>query len=356
MAIRSRMSKKTSNKKRFQRFILFFLMVATVVALFIAYTLFQFILKPNVRTADELPVSLYIPGGATFADVKDLLYSKELIINLRSFEWVAGRKNYPASIKPGHYVLTSSMNNNELLNMLRAGLQTPVKVVFNNIRKKEELASKISRQLEADSASLMRCWNDVDFLSTLNTTPERALTIFIPNTYEFWWTADAYEFTKRIHQEYLVFWNSERTHKAESIGLSIHEVIILASIVEKETRKNDEKAEIAGVYINRLKKGWPLQADPTVVYATGNFDLNRVLKVHTKIDSPYNTYKNKGLPPGPICMPTIASIDAVLDYEKHSYMFFCARADLSGYHAFSRTLAEHNRYAKAYQKAIKGRR
>jgi len=158
-----------------------------------------------------------------------------------------------------------------------------------------------------------------------------------------------------MHKEYQVFWEGDRTSKAASIRLSIQQVIILASIAEKETQKNDEKAAIAGVYLNRIKKGWPLQADPTVVYAVGDFEMKRVLKIHTEIDSPYNTYLHKGLPPGPICMPSIASIDAVLNYKKHDYMFFCAKADLSGYHAFSRTLAEHNRYARAYQQAISGR-
>ncbi len=159
-----------------------------------------------------------------------------------------------------------------------------------------------------------------------------------------------------MYKEFLKFWDEGRTLKAKSTGLSIQEIIILASIIEKETQKNDEKPAIAGVYINRLRKGWPLQADPTVVFATGDFDMKRVLTVHTKTDSPYNTYLHTGLPPGPICIPSISSIDAVLNYQKSDYMFFCARADMSGYHAFSRTLAEHNRYAKAYQKALNERK
>jgi UPF0755 protein len=179
---------------------------------------------------------------------------------------------------------------------------------------------------------------------------------FIPNTYELWWTTDAYEFTGRMHKEYLKFWNEERQLKAKSTRLSIEEVMILASIVEKETQKNDEKSAIAGVYINRLRKDWPLQADPTVVYAWGDFEMKRVLKIHTAIDSPFNTYKYGGLPPGVICVPSIASIDAVLNYQKHDYMYFCAKADMSGYHVFSRTLAEHNRYARAYQKALNERK
>ncbi len=278
-----------------------------------------------------------------------------LVRNRASFEWVAERKNYPAMVKRGHYLISDSMNNNELVNMLRSGVQVPVNVIFNNIRKKEELAGKIARQIEADSGSLMKCWNDKPFLQSIATTPEKALMIFIPNTYEFWWTTDAYEFTRRMYQEYQDFWDEGRRNKAEAARLKVEEVIILASIIEKETQKNDEKPTIAGVYINRLRKDWPLQADPTVVFAVGDFEMKRVLTVHTKIDSPYNTYLHTGLPPGPICMPSIASIDAVLNYKKHDYMFFCAKSDMSGYHAFSRTLQEHNRQARAYQQALNTR-
>jgi UPF0755 protein len=356
MAIRSRILSGKPKKKLIHRLILILLTILTVVAVIIAFTLFNYILKPNVRTEHNDPVSIIIPAGSDFNDVKEILYNKGLIINHHSFEWVAGRKNYPALVKPGHYIIKESMNNNDLVNMLRSGVQAPVNVVFNNIRLKQELAGKISRQIEADSLSLIKCWNDREFLKSLNTTPEKVLMIFIPNTYEFWWTTDAYEFTRRMKKEFNDFWNAERTQKAEFTRLSIPEITILASIIEKETQKNDEKPAIAGVYLNRLRKGWPLQADPTVVFATGNFELKRVLKVHTEIDSPYNTYLHTGLPPGPICIPSIASIDAVLNYQKHDYMFFCARADLSGYHAFSRTLAEHNRYARAYQNALNVRK
>jgi UPF0755 protein len=236
--------------------------------------------------------------------------------------------------------------------MLRSGAQTPVSVTFNNIRKLDDLAGKVSRQIEADSLSLIRCWRDREFLRSLQTSPEKVMMIFIPNTYEFWWTTDTYEFTARMHKESGKFWDESRKLKARAAGLSMEQVVILASIIEKETQKDDEKPVIAGVYINRLRKGWPLQADPTVVYAVGDFEMKRVLTVHTQIDSPFNTYKHTGLPPGPICLPSISSIDAVLSFKKHDYMFFCAKADFSGYHAFSRTLREHNRFAKAYQMAL----
>jgi UPF0755 protein len=356
MAIQSAQRKKKPLKNRFQRLILFVLTIAIIVSLIIAYNLFQRIMGPNVKTPDGKAVSVIIPTGSTFGQVKEMLYGKGLIINHWSFEWMAERKNYSNQVKPGHYLLEESMSNNQLINMLRAGLQTPVRVVFNNARKKEDLAAKVALQIEADSLSLMKCWHDKAFLKTINTTPDEVFTLFIPNTYEMWWTTDAYEFTERMYKENKAFWNEERLKKAGTTGLSTREIMILASIVEKETLKNDEKKSIAGVYINRLRKGWPLQADPTVVFALGDFEIKRVLKVHTQIDSPYNTYLRKGLPPGPICMPSIASIDAVLNFEKHNYMFFCARPDLSGYHAFARTLSEHNRNAKAYQRAISNRK
>jgi UPF0755 protein len=356
MSIRSRLLSGKTRKRLIHRIILPVLLFFIIGASIFAFTIFRYVLKPNVRTAGNDPVSVYIPTGATYSDVRTLLYSKGLIINRHSFEWVADRKNYPALIRPGHYVVKAGMNNNDLVNMLRSGVQVPVNVIFNNIRTKAELAGKVSRQIEADSVSLLKCWNDRKYLQSLGTTPEKVLMIFLPNTYEFWWTTDANEFTERMHREYLKFWDEGRKMKAASARLTIEQVIILASIVEKETQNNNEKPSIAGVYINRLRKDWPLQADPTVVFAVGDFDMKRVLTVHTKIDSPYNTYLYHGLPPGPICMPSISSIDAVLDYKKHDYMFFCAKADMSGSHVFSRTLAEHNRHAKAYQKALNERR
>lgn len=337
---------------RFHRIVLISLGLLILAGLVIAMILFRYILSPNVNLHGRSEVSVFIPTGSGYGAVKTVLYDQGLIINRASFEWVAGRKNYPANIRPGHYVITPGMNNNELVNLLRSGQQTPVKVIFNNIRLKYDLAGKISGQIEADSLSLLRCWEDAAFLETLETEPQLVTVIFIPNTYELWWTTDAYAFTRRMHKEFNNFWDDARMEKLAGTGLSRVEAIILASIVEKETQKNEEKPLIAGVYLNRLRKGWPLQADPTLVFASGDFELKRVLNKHKAIDSPYNTYKFKGLPPGPICIPSIASIDAVLNAREHDYLFFCAKSDLSGYHAFSRTLREHNRHARAYQQAL----
>lgn len=236
------------------KLILLVLIILIIGAVIFAIVLFNFIFKPNTRTPGNEPLPIFIRTGSSYSDVKSMLYQKGVILNHRTFEWVAGRKNYPSVIKPGHYLLKSGMNNYELVNMLRSGAQIPVNVIFNNVRTKEELAAKISLQIEADSTSLMQCWNDRKFLSSLNTTPDKVLMLFIPNTYEFWWTSDAQAFTERMYKEYNKFWTEERKKKAASARLSIEEVIILASIVEKETQKNDEKSTISGVYINRLKK------------------------------------------------------------------------------------------------------
>jgi len=295
---------------------------------------------------------LYIPTGAQFSQVKDSLYSHDLIRRKKLFENYVKLGNYDQFFKPGRYKLKNRMSSRELVDMLIRGLQTPVNVSFHSIRKKEELAGKIARQIETDSLSLLNLFSDKQFLRQYNTTPSTLFTLTIPNTYEMWWNSSAEEFIARMAAESQKFWKGTRTEKADSIGLTIAEVVTLASIIEKETAKNDEKPVIAGVYINRLHKKWPLQADPTLIYAWNDFTISRVLNKHKEINSLYNTYKNAGLPPGPICLPSIASIDAVLNFKSHQYMYFCAREDFSGYHVFSSTLNEHNSHARRYQKAL----
>jgi UPF0755 protein len=245
------------------------------------------------------------------------------------------------------------MSNNELVNLLRSGKQEPVMVIFQNIRSREELAGKISRQIEADSLSILKLLTNADYLKQFGVNPLNSFVLFIPNTYEFYWNTTAEGFIVRMVREKTKFWNKSRIEKCQSSGFSVSEVVTLASIIEKETIKDKEKSIIAGVYVNRLRKGWPLQADPTIIYAWNDYTIKRVLNRHLKINSPYNTYIHDGLPPGPICIPSISSIDAVLDFQHHGYFYFCAKADLSGYHVFATTLAEHNRNAKKYQAAIK---
>ncbi|MFO7613232.1 MAG: endolytic transglycosylase MltG [Bacteroidales bacterium] len=355
MAISTKYPGRKPGKPWYHKLIIGVLSLALFCAMIMAILLFQAVMKPNVWTPDGESTSVYIPEGSAYDDVKQIFYSQGLIINRRTFEWMADRKGYPDLVKPGHYVIDPRMNNNDLVNLLRSGAQTPVRVVFNNIRTLEELAGRISMQIDEDSVSLLECWRNREFLQTLELQPALVPVIFIPNTYELWWTTDACGFTLRMHSEFNKFWNADRKQKAADAGLTVPEVVILASIIEKESQKIDERPDIAGVYLNRLRKGWPLQADPTLVFAWGDFEITRVLNRHKTIDSPYNTYKYKGLPPGPICIPSISSIDAVLNAHRHDYMFFCARDDMSGYHVFSRTLSEHNRHARAYQRALNTR-
>lgn len=339
-------------KSKFHRFVIYTIIVLLLIALGGSYLLYRVVFHPNVWLDEKETKSIYIPTDSDFEDVKSILYSEGIIINRKNFEWLSGHKKYPDNIKPGHYILKSGMNNNELINLLRSGEQTPVNVIFNNIRTIEELASRVSKTLELDSAALVNTMNDTNRLNQLGLSRETSGIIFIPNTYEFYWNTSADEFVSRMFQEYVTFWNDTRTSLADSLGFTIPEVITLASIIEKETSRNEEKPIIAGVYLNRLKRGWLLQADPTVIYATGNFNMRRVLNEHKKIDSPYNTYKYGGLPPGPICMPSISSIDAVLYPDENDYLYFCAREDLSGYHNFAKTARQHYINARKYQKAL----
>jgi UPF0755 protein len=347
---------KKRKRSPWARFLYLLLTILILAALIIAYFGYGIIFKNNVWVPEGETVSIYIPSNADYEEVKTILYSNGVIVNRNTFEWLAKRKKYPELIKPGHYVISEGMSNDELVNMLRSGDQVPVNVIFNNIRTKPELARRVSDQIEADSLSIISLLNDSVYLSRAGVNMETALTLFIPNTYEFYWNTTAEQFMDRMKRESESFWTQERRSKAAEAGLSQEEVIILASIVEKETNKNDEKARIAGVYKNRLDAGWRLQADPTLVYASGDFGLTRVLNIHKRIDSPYNTYMYMGLPPGPICIPSIASLEAVLNYEQHKYFFFCAKDDLSGYHVFAETVTQHNRNARDYRKAIENRK
>ena len=312
--------------------------------------MYKSIIYPNVSTKENY--SLYIYSDDEFATVKDKLYSDSIIINRRSFEWLAKKLDYPKYIKSGHYVIKNGMNNNQLLNMLRSGSQTPVKFTFNNIRTIEQLASRIDEQLEMDSLSFLNAVKSIVALKEMGFNDESAAALFIPNTYELYWNIDADEFVEKMINEYNRFWNEDRLAKAKNLNITPINVSILASIVDKETAKVSEMPRIAGVYINRLKRNWLLQADPTLIFAVGDFEIKRVLDVHKEIESPYNTYKYIGLPPGPICIPSIAAIDAVLNAERHKYFYFCAKDDLSGYHVFARNIKEHNINAEKYRKAL----
>lgn len=338
------------------KYLLVILIAIILIVAFLGYSFYRKLYLPNVSTGQEQETYLYIPTGSNFEDVLTNLEKEGIVSDISSFRWVSEQINYPENIKAGRYKIRNGMSNKELVALLKSGQQDPVKVVFNNIRLKEQLAGVISRQIEADSISIISLLNDREYLSAFKLTPENSVTLLIPNTYEFYWNTSARGFMERMHKEHSRFWNERRKTLLNRTGLTATEVSVLASIVEQETKKNDEKPLVAGVYLNRLRRNWNLEADPTLIFATRDFAAKRVLNIHKEVDSPYNTYRYGGLPPGPICIPSIASIDAVLNYKEHQYMFFCAKDDFSGYHSFARTYQEHLVNARKFQNELNRRK
>ncbi len=297
---------------------------------------------------------LYVSRRADYAALTDSLMPS--LRHRAAFRLYAKRLNLESTFKPGHYALQSGMSVIDVVRMLKLGLQTPVRVTINHVRTPAQLAGKLARQLDADSIALLHVLTDKKVAAGVGFDSLTLFSMFIPDTYEFYWTVLPENFVQRMRREYDRFWTPERDSLRKRSGLSRLEVMTLASIVYEETRKTDEMPRIAGVYVNRLRKGIPLQADPTVKYAMQDFALRRILYRHLKYPSPYNTYINKGLPPSPICMPGIPAIDAVLHFEKHDYLFFCARPTFDGYHNFARTLREHNANARAYSAELNRRK
>jgi UPF0755 protein len=339
------------NKKRLIYFFSILLTVVVVCLYLIISLFFSSSVRPGAAKA-----TIYIPEGASYNQAMDSVKANLSVKNIKVLEWVAERKKYPNLVKPGRYIIDKSLTYNELINILRGGKQSPIKITFNNIRTLNELAGRIGGQIEADSAHIIDFFSDTVNYSRDGFKHEDVISIFIPDTYEFYWNTGASKLYSRMLREYRKFWNKERLQKSEDIGLSPVEVSTLASIIDEEALKQDEKPRIAGVYLNRLKRRIPLQADPTIKFAINDFTVNRILFKHLEIDSPYNTYKHAGLPPGPIGCPSVDGIDAVLNAEKHDYLYFAAKSDFSGYHNFSRTLSEHNRYANQYQRELNKRR
>ncbi|MBU0765218.1 MAG: endolytic transglycosylase MltG [Bacteroidetes bacterium] len=350
------MAKKGKKKRVLFRSILLLIFIGIAVALFYGYRYYRMVFEPNVQLRGEDYIYFYIPTGFGIGDVETALAEKGYLIDFESFVWLTERKNYRNNVHPGRYMIYDGMSNNELINLLRSGIQEPLDVVFNTVRTKERLAGIVADYIEADSLSIVKLLNDNDFIGEYGFDTCTIIGMFIPNTYQFNWNTSAKEFFERMNREYEKFWNDERRQKAEDIGLDLNEVSTLASIIEMETQRRDEKPRVAGVYMNRLKKGMLLQADPTLIFAIGDFSIRRVLKRHKEVDSPYNTYKYTGLPPGPIALPSISSLNAVLNYEKHDYLYFCAKEDFSGYHNFAKTLEQHNLNAKRYRAELNRRK
>jgi len=330
-----------------KRFLGFLFIVPMILA-----TLFVASFSLNNISPERVSSYLYIPTGATYADVLTLLEEKKILKSSPTFEWIAKVKDYPAKVKSGRYFFSKSMNNREIVNMLKSGLQSPVKLNFYNVQTKEDFAGIIGRALEVDSMDIMADLNDSAYCSYYGCTTDNILTKFIYSDQILNWNTNKTALYAMLAKRYNDFWNTERLEKAVMTGLTPDEVYILASIVEKECMKSEELKKIAGVYVKRLHIGMPLQADPTLKFAKGDFNAKRVTSAHKDFVSAYNTYQNKGLPPGPICMPRQSSIEAVLDFEPHNYLYFCANPDMSGYSVFSETLDQHNKVALAYRKKL----
>ncbi len=319
-----------------------------------AYTVYNAIFAPNTAFENN-EAFVFVPSDADFNEVKNLV--SPLLKDMGSFEKVAQRKGYAANVRGGKYAIKKEASNNDIVNSLRSQ-NIPVKVAFNNQETLADLAGRIAMQIEPDSITLLKAFTDEAFLKANGFNKDTELAMYIPNSYEFFWNTSEKEFRERMLKEYKRFWTDARLAKAKALGLSPEEVITLASVVHKETAKVDERPRVAGVYLNRLRRGILLQADPTVIYAikkhSGNFNtvIKRVLYKDLELDSPYNTYKYAGLPPGPIAMPDITAIDAVLSPEKHDYLYFVANVENFGYHKFAKTLAQHNRNKAQYVRWI----
>ena len=335
-----------------KKFVLVFLIAGSVMGISLTFYFYQVFFSANTLIESDQPYLLEIPSNSVYKNVVDQLYEEKVINDAVSFAFVAKILGYQEAVKPGLYTIEPKMNNLQLVRMLRSGQQTPVRVTFNTIRTKEDLAEKISANLEVSKEQFLELLQDSVYIRKFGFEEETIMSLFIPNTYEFWWDTSAEELFERMHKEYQSFWTEARSRKAQDLGLSKEEVSTLASIVQAESQKSDERPKIAGVYLNRLRIGMPLQADPTLVFAAGDFSIKRLTAKQMAIDSPYNTYKYAGLPPGPINLPDINSLDAVLNFEKHSYLYFCAKEDFSGYHSFAVGYDEHLNNARRYQRAL----
>jgi UPF0755 protein len=323
--------------------------VAISILILYGFLLVRQIFSSNTKF-EENEVYVYVPTNSDYTAVKKIVAT--YVEDMDRFDAVANKKKYPNNVKPGKFLFKKGMNSNDLINALRLNIE--VKLSFNNQERLEDFAGRIGSEIEADSVSLLKAIKDPSFLKENNFNEENILTMFIPNTYELYWNTTATKFRDKMIKEYRIFWNDDRIAKAKTQGLTPIEATILASIVHKESVKKDERPRIAGVYLNRLQKGILLQADPTVIYAvkkqSNDFNqiIKRVLNKDLQVNSPYNTYAVSGLPPGPIAMPDITAIEAVLNPEKHNYIYFCASVERFGYHEFAITQAQHQQNAEKY--------
>ncbi len=339
-------AKKTSHT----RWTLIFLLIIGAFGALGVYLLFG----PNTGafTQDEY---LYVRTGANYDQVIETMEESHIVADMNGFKLVAKAMKLQEHIHPGRYKIHKRMSNFNIVRMLRSGMQDPVKLVINKLRTKRDFIRLVASNVEADSFEMARLLEDSTYLSEYEVTPGTAMAIIVPDTYEFFWNTDADKVLKKIYKNYNRFWNKQRKQKAANQGITPLQAIVVASIVDEETNMSSDKPKIASVYLNRIKKGMPLQADPTVKFAIGDFAIKRVTSAMLQINSPYNTYKYPGLPPGPICTPSMGSINAVLDAPRTSYLYFCAKADFSGYSAFASNYNEQINNANAYRRALDAR-
>ena len=347
---------KKRNKSSLKKILIVFSILTFISLIGMGVSLYQKIYSPNVL-GNEDKQFLYVPTGCTFSQLVAIIKENKIVLNSETFSWVAEQMNLHENILPGRYEIKSGMSNYSLVKLLRSGKQSPLKIVINKFRTPEEFAGFISSKLEIDERVFAELLNDEASLAKFGFTPSTIMCCFIPNTYEFYWNTSPMKFLERMKKEYDLFWNDTRKQFATQLGISLSEVCTLASILEEETNRNDEKPTIASVYLNRLKKGMLLQADPTIKYAVGDFSIKRVtgFYIEEAKNSPYNTYRKQGLPPGPICTPSISSIESVLHHAQTDYLYFCASVKKPNYHEFANNYNEHKKNARLYQQYLNKR-
>lgn len=326
-----------------------------LILLLLAITFFNYYMKyygPNVTDNQDY---LYIKTGSGFADVMKTIEQKGIVRDTTSFMQVAYSEKYENRVKPGKYRLHKGMGNKKLIRILALGEQEQVKLAFQNVRLKETFAGMVGKKLEADSASIIHLLDSASYLKPFGFTPDDVYVMFLPNSYKMYWNGSAEKFFGRMNDEYQKFWTPERKEQAKAAGLTPVQVSILASIVDAEALHDNEMPAIAGLYLNRINRGMKLESDPTVIFALKDFTIKRVLNKYLIFNSPYNTYLNVGLPPGPIMMPSVNAVKAVLNYQKHNYIYMCAKEDFSGYHNFATNMADHLVNAQKFHQALNDR-
>jgi len=334
---------------KFKKILIYLVVICVLIGGVSGYLIYKMTFVSNVKK----DTFLYIPTGATFEMVLDSLKNKDLLVNYKSFIIVSKIKKYNNYVKSGKYNIKKNQTNWQLINNLRSGNQVPVNVVIPSVRTLDKLCEAVAKYFEFDSNQLYEYLTNEEFLKKNDLNNYTIISMFIPNTYQFFWNTSPEQFFERIKKEYDNYWTEDKKAKAHKFGLTPFEVSVLASIVQAEQMQfSDERPKIAALYLNRLKINMPLQSDPTLIFATGDFTIKRVYDFHKKIVSPYNTYMYLGLPPGPILIPEISSLDAVLNPDKNDYLYMCAKDDFSGYHYFAKDLTQHMIYANMYHNAL----